>query len=306
MRILVTGGAGYIGAHLVDALLQAGHLLRVLDLEPPARRHRQQANCSALQGSVTDHRLVGRAVRDVEVVFHLAWSFRTWRLYPDHRALEERREMEENLLGTINLLQAALAAGVRHFLFSGSAVVYGPTGPQRVTEEHPCHPERSALGGQLYGITKWACEKLCLVYQQRDLPVTVFRLHGVFGQDNLGQFERMIQQASVGEPVQAVRGAGGEYAHLDDVLRAFLLAMGNGEAQGAVFNLAGSHTYREPELARYIIQTAGSESRLQALDDPLQGMISVSVEKIRRCLGYRPERGEFLTGLIWGALQGRA
>jgi UDP-glucose 4-epimerase len=304
MRILVTGGAGYLGAHLVDALLQAGHLVRVLDLEPAARRHRQQANCQYLRGSITDRRLVDRAVQDVDAVFHLAWSFRAWRFYPGHHALEERREVEENLLGTINLLQAALASGARHFLFSGSAVVYGPTGPERVTEEHLCHPERSALGGQLYGITKWACEKLCLVQHQRGLPVTVFRLHGVFSQDNLGQFERMIQQALAGEPVQAVRGAGGEYAHLDDVLRAFLLAMGNPEAQGEVFNLAGSHTYHEPEMARYIVQTAGSKNRMQWVDDPLQGMISVSVDKLQRCLGYRPECGEFLTALIRAALRG--
>jgi UDP-glucose 4-epimerase len=303
MRILVTGGAGYIGAHLVDVLLQAGHLVRALDLAPPARRHRQQANCQALQGSITDHRLADRAVQDMDVAFHLAWSFRAWRFYPDHDPLEERREMEENLLGTLSLLQAALSAGVRHMLFSGSAVVYGPTGPQRVTEEHPCHPERSALGGQLYGITKWACEKLCLVYNQRGLPVTVFRLHGVFGQDNLGQFERMVQQAVAGQPVQAVRGAGGEYAHLDDVLQAFLLAMGNGKVQGEVFNLAGSHTYHEPELGRYIIETAVSKSRLQWVDDPLQGMISVSVDKLQRCLAYRPQQGEFLTGLIRGMLQ---
>jgi nucleoside-diphosphate-sugar epimerase len=155
----------------------------------------------------------------------------------------------------------------------------------------------------VYGISKWACEKLCLVYHQRGLPVTVFRLHGVFSQDNLGQFERMIQQALAGETVKSVRGAGGEYAYLGNVLRAFLLAMGHPKAQGEVFNLAGSHTYHDPELARYIVQEGGSKSRMQWVDDPLQGMISVSVDKLQRCLGYRPEGGEFLTALIRGALQ---
>jgi nucleoside-diphosphate-sugar epimerase len=251
---------------------------------------------------MTDPAVVAQAVQDVQVVAHLAWSFRAWRSYPQYRPEEEREEMRENLLGTAILLQVALDARVQHLLFSGSAVVYGPTGPLRVTEEQVCFPERTALGGPVYGITKWACEKLCLVYHPRGLPVTVFRLHGVFSQDNLGQFARMIQQAQAGEAVTAVRGAGGEYAHVEDVCAAFLLALANPQAQGEVFNLAGWHTYSEPELARYIVRTAQSHSPVELLDDPLQAMVSVSVEKLRRCLGYRPQQGEFLTDLIRKAL----
>jgi UDP-glucose 4-epimerase len=288
MRVLVTGGAGYVGSHLVDALRQAGHAVRVLDLHP--------ANGDFVQGSVTDPSLVAQAVRDVEVVYHLAWGF-----YPG----DERREIQENLFGTLNLLEAALAAGVRHFLFASTAVVYGPTGPSRVDEEHPCHPERSTIGGPAYGITKLACEKLCLVYQRRGLPVTIFRMHGVFSQRRLGQFGQMIGQALAGEPVKAIQQAGGEYGHLRDVLRAFLLAMGNPRAHGEVFNLAGTHTYRDPDLARTIIETTGSESQIQLIEDPTQEMISVSVDKLRRVLGCGPESGEFLTGLIRRALDER-
>ncbi|MGA9349557.1 MAG: NAD-dependent epimerase/dehydratase family protein [Anaerolineae bacterium] len=80
MQVLVTGGAGYIGSHLVDALRQAGHAVRALDLRP--------ANGDFIQGSVADPSLVARAVRDVEVVYHLAWGF-----YPGN----ERREVQENL-----------------------------------------------------------------------------------------------------------------------------------------------------------------------------------------------------------------
>jgi UDP-glucose 4-epimerase len=285
MKVLATGGAGNIGSRLVDALRQMGHAVRVLDLQP--------ANGDFIQGSVADPHLVSQAVRDVEVVYHLAWGF-----YPG----DERRELQENLFGTLNLLEAALAAGVKHFLFTSTAVVYGPTGPVQVDEEHPCHPERSTIGGSVYGITKLACEQLCLVYQRRGLPVTIFRLHGVFSQGHQSQFGQMIEQALAGQPVEAIREAGGEYAHLEDVLHAFLLAMDNPKAHGEVFNLAGSHTYRDPELARYIVETTGSESRIELVVDPMQGMISVSVDKLRRLLRYRPERGEFLTGLIQHAL----
>ncbi len=216
MNVLVTGGAGYIGSHLADVLRQAGHAVRVLDLQPVGGDHPAGPGCDFVQGSVANPRLVARAMRDVEVLYHLAWGF-----YPG----DERREVQENLFGTLNLLEAALATRVRHFLFASTAVVYGPTGPVRVDEEHPCHPERSTIGGPVYGITKLACEKYCLAYQRRGLPVTIFRMHGVFSEDHLGQFGPMIRQALAGESVKATRGAGGEHAHLEDVLRAFLLTM---------------------------------------------------------------------------------
>jgi UDP-glucose 4-epimerase len=287
MKVLVTGGAGYVGSHLVNALRQARQMVRVLDLQP--------ANGDFIQGNIADPSLVAQAVQGVEVIYHLAWGFYSG---------DERHEVQENLFGTLNLLEAALATGVRHFLFASSAVVYGPTGPSRADEEHPCHPERSTIGGSVYGITKLACEKLCLAYHRLGLPVTVFRMHGVFSQGRLGQFGQMIQQALAGEPVRAIREAGGEYGHLRDVLRAFLLAMDDPKAHGEVFNLAGSHTYSDPDLARHIVKTGGSESQIQLIEDPTQGMISVSVDKLRRVLGYRPERGEFLTGLIRRALNG--
>jgi len=293
MAVLVTGGAGHVGSGLVDALRRAGHAVRVLDLRPARGAHLADPGCDCIQGSVADPGLVAQALRDVEVVHHLAWGF---------YAGDEGREVRENLCGMLNMLEAALAAGARHFLFASSAVVYGPTGPRGVGEEHPCHPERSSIGGPVYGITKLACEQYGLVYQRRGLPMTILRMHGVFS--GLGQFDRMIGQALAGELVRAVRGAGGEYVHLTDVLQAFLLAAGNPKAHGEVFNLAGSVTYRDSQLARYIVEMTGSQSQVELVEDPTQEMISVSVDKSRRLLGYQPRRGEFLTELIRERLSG--
>lgn len=293
MNVLVTGGAGYVGSHLVNALCQAGYAVRALDLRLVCGEYVAGPGYEFIQGSVVDANVVAQAMQDVEAVCHLAWGF-----YPG----DERRELQENILGTLNLLQASLEADVQHMVFASTAVVYGPTGPARVGEEHPCYPERSAIGGPVYGIAKLACEKLCLAYGRRGLLATILRMHGVFGAGRLGQFGNMIEQALAGEPVKAIRGAGGEYIHLDDVLRAFLLVIGNSKAYGQVFNLAGSHTYSEPELARYIVETVRSESRVGLAEDPAQEMVSVSVDKLDRVLEYRPGRGEYLTGLIRDAL----
>jgi UDP-glucose 4-epimerase len=296
MNVLVTGGAGYVGSHLVHALCRAGCAVRALDLRPACAEWVVETGCEFIQGSLTDTALVAQAVQGIETICHLAWGF-----YPG----DERRELQDNILGTLNLLQAALEANVQQVVFASTAVVYGPTGSTRVGEEHPCHPERGSIGGPVYGIAKLACEALCLACGRRDLPATVLRMHGVFSEGRLSQFGQMIEQALAGEPVRAIRGAGGEYIHLDDVLRAFLLVIGNVKAYGQVFNLAGSHTYREPELARYIVETAGSESRVELVEDPAQEMVSVSVDRLDRVLGYEPERGEFLTGLIRDAVGGR-
>lgn len=293
MNVLVTGGAGYIGSHLVRALWQAGHAVRMLDLRMPSGEHSADPGCDFIRGSVADRDAVAQAVQGVKAVYHLAWRF-----HHEFHPEEERCEIQENISGTLNLLEAALAAGVSHFLFVSSAVVYGPTGPVQVDEERPCHPERSTLGGPVYGIAKLACERVCLLYQRRGLPVTVFRLHGVFSEDRLGQFGGMIEQALAGEPVSATRGAGGEYVHVSEVLRVLLLTTGNLRAHGQVFNLAGTHTYNDPELACYIVEAAGSESQIELIEDPTQEMVSVSIDKLRRLLEYRPERGEFLTGMI--------
>lgn len=289
MNTLVTGGAGYIGSHLAETLRQAGHAVRVLDIRPPGPQPVPAPTVDYVHGSIADHKAAARAVQGMEVVFHLAWGF-----YPG----DGERELRENLLGTFTLLESALAAGVQGFLFASSAVVYGPTGPARVTEQHPCRPERGAIGGPVYGIAKLACEKLCLAFQRRGLPATVFRLHGVFGKGRLGQFRPMIERARRGGPVQAVREAGGEYIHLDEALPAFLLAAGNPQAHDQVFNLAGTHTYKDAELARFIVRVAGSESRLEWVDDPALGMVSVSTDKVRRILGLELKMGEFLTALI--------
>jgi nucleoside-diphosphate-sugar epimerase len=292
MKALITGGAGYIGRHLANMMVKQGQTVVVLDLQTPDPA-RVLPGCTFLQGSINDPSIVQRAVQGMDVVFHLAWGS-----YPQ----DERREVRENLLGTLALLQASRAAGVGHLVFASSAVVYGPTGPRRVSEGHACFPERTIIGGPVYGITKLAGEKCCLACERGTLPATVLRIHGVFSAGRLSKFEQMIHMARRGGPVQAVRGAGGEYVHLEDVLAILRLVAGNRNAFGQVFNVAGLHTYHDNELAQQIASAAGCA--MEQVENSRGQIVSVSVQKLRRTLGYQPKREAFLEQLVQERLTG--
>jgi len=288
MNLLVVGGAGYIGKALVDSLIHAGHNVRVLDQHSPSPKHefiKEEYIC----GTLLDAGILPAALDDIEAVHHLAWSF-----YPG----DERREVEENLFGTLNLLEACKASGVRYFYFASTAAVYGPTGKKAALESDPCHPERSTIGGPFYAITKLACEHYVLS-SQHDLPaVTIFRIHGVFSQDRLAQFSKMIEQANQGKEVFAIFEAGGHYAHLDDVVWAMTAVLGREQMSGKIFNLAGSRSYRDQEIADYIAHKANTGSKVTLLNDPGQRMISVSIDKLSKAIGYHPRKNDFLKAFI--------
>jgi len=293
MRILVTGGSGYIGSQLAQALLEEGHTVRLLDVRP-SRADKVAFAMDFIEGNVADRAKVAEALRGIDVVYHLAWSFR--HDDPGH-------DRGQNVWGTLCVLDASLAAGVQHFHFASSAVVYGPTGPIPATEERVCHPERSTIGGPLYGITKLACERHRMRYLRRGLPVTVWRIHGVLSAGRLGQFGRMAQRAREGKTICAARGAGGEYVHLDDAVAVLVRAAHDQRAVGEVFNLAGDWRYLDTDLAHDIARLTRPKGRVECFDDPGQTMISVTVGKLCRSLGYAQGRGEFLSDLIRNSLR---
>jgi UDP-glucose 4-epimerase len=287
MNILVTGGAGYLGKSLVSSLIKQGHAVRAFDLQPAPEQG--PSACQFTRGDLLDPQSLGTALKDIEAIYHLAWIFR-----PDNYL----REAEENLAATLNLLDACRASRVGHFIFASSAVVYGPTGEKPACEADPCHPERSTIGGPAYGVTKWACERYAMIQAGEGPPATVLRIHGVFSIERLAQFSAMIDQAKEAREIVAIAEAGGEYAHLDDVVWALCAVLGRDEALGEIFNVAGCRTYRDEEMAEYIAQKAGNRSGLSLVHDPQLGAISVSTQKLAECIGYSPRKCDFLRDFI--------
>jgi len=299
-KVLVTGGAGFIGSRLVKALLQKGLTVKVLDIQRGFLGGESSPNLEfigvgsdELCGGMVDRVLADRAVEGVDVVYHLAvnWDGSNWE---GKHPLADLFDV--NVRGSLNLLEAARSCGVRHFLFASSCAVYGEAKSSAVDEETVCKPETSPHHLSAYGVMKLTVEKLCLMYYHRyGLPITSFRIEVVFS-DNESQLSALrseyINKLLDNENIEVVDGEGCSSVHVDEVVNAFLLATLNDKAYGNVFNVSNPTTYiTNGEIYRFIIPLIGSKSKIKWIPSgPRIGCIPESAEKIQRTLGWRPQK----------------
>lgn len=299
-KVLVTGGGGFIGSMLVKTLLQKGFTVNVLDVQPGSLKGETDPNLQligmgsgGLRGGMADKRLVERAVKNADVIYHLAINWE-WGVKPN--ALHLADLFDVNVRGTMNLLDAARFHGVKHFIFAGSCAVYGESESSPTDEETVCKPELSPTHLSAYGIMKLATEKLCLMYYQHyGLPVTAFRIEVVFSdKESLlsALSKEYIDKIIRSEDIEVLEGEGCASIHVDEVAGAFLLATLNNEAYGHVFNLSNPATYiTHRELYQFIIQLTNSKSKIGVIPGGKRiSCLPESIEKIERILGWRPRK----------------
>ena len=292
MKILVTGGAGFIGRSVVDDLLAHGFEVRVLDKTKGVLVELKSPALEIIEGGTEDQETVQRAMKDVDVVCHLAETFSS----------HPREALDIDVKGNVNLLEVATKCGIKHFLFVSTHRVYGKPRYLPVDEEHPLHPEES--GRALYAIFKLTNEKLCLSYWwERGLPVTIFRLWWSFSDEIGGKALRtLIDTALEEEPIIVPEKAGGNFLHNDDAACAFRLAMLNEMAYGEIFNLSSGTFTTWQELAELACELTKSSSRLELIPkEELSGDVSIGtdrsilyecnldISKAKRLIGYKPK-----------------
>jgi len=304
-KVLVTGGGGFIGSRLVQTLLQKGCRVRVLDPQVGLLKGETNPNlefvgigCSDLRGGMSDKEVVEQAVKDADVIYHLAinWDGATWK-----HTLPLADLFDANIRGTLNLLEEAKSQGVRHFLFASSCAVYGEAGSLVLDEETVCKPELwCGPPGPAYAVLKLTLEKLCLMYSHyHGLPSTAFRIEVVFDDNEthfLGRDD--VEKVVKGETLEAIEGDGFATIHVDEIAQAFLIATLNKNAYGQVFNLSNPSTYMTyHELYQILKQITGSKSEIKLITDtqrvcrPATGAgMPESIEKIQRMLGWKPQK----------------
>jgi UDP-glucuronate 4-epimerase len=302
MRILLTGGAGFIGSHLAEALLQRGHELSTLDnLDDFYSLDHKRANLEEVRRKgdfefaavdICDFRRLRETIQQSrpDVIIHLAARAGV-RPSIEQPLLYER----VNVAGTANLLEAAREFGVRRFIFGSSSSVYGATANVPFREDdtglRPISP---------YAATKLAGELLCYTYAHLySITAVCLRFFTVYGPRQrpdlaIHKFTALIE-AGKPIPVFGDGSAGRDYTYVDDIVAGLLASLEyeppRGVAPFDVFNLGNSHPVTLGELIRCLEIATGRQAireqkPLQPGDVPLTW---ANVDKSCRLLGYRPQ-----------------
>jgi nucleoside-diphosphate-sugar epimerase len=278
MKVLITGGTGFIGSHLALRYLEDGHQVQVLGQvntasESTNRDSLEAAGASIVLGSITDSTLLEDLVDGTEVVVHLAATQHEMNV-PDERF------SEVNVDGTRKVLDASRQAGVTRFVHGSTIGVYGPA-EGVVDEAAPCRPDN------IYGRTKLEGERVALGYRDR-LAVTVIRIPEVYGPGDrrLLKLFRAIERGHF-----FVVGDGENMHHpayVDDLVDGLILAAAHPSAAGEVLGLAGPQPVSTNEMVRDICLALGRpQPRLKAPMAPFAAL-AVMLELTLRPLGVQP------------------
>jgi UDP-glucose 4-epimerase len=302
VRALITGGAGFIGSHLAEALLEAGHRVDVLDDLSTGRLDNLRTvqghtRLDVAVGTVTDEALVRKLVARADIVYHLAAAVGV-RLILDQPV----GTIETNIVGTDVVLRAARESRPRVVLASTSEV-YGKNDRVPLSEE-----DDRLLGPTTKSRWSYACSKaidefLGLAYHREfQVPVTIIRFFNTIGPRQTGRYgmvvPRFVRQALDGGPI-TVYGDGQQsrcFTDVEDAVRATIALSLSAAAVGEVFNVGTTHELTIAELAERVRKLAGSSAPivLMPYDEAYQpGFEDLrrrvpDIGKAERAVGYRP------------------
>jgi UDP-glucose 4-epimerase len=293
MKYLVTGGAGFIGSHLCERLLEKGEVVCLDNFDPYYSPQAKRKNIEPLikhpdfelvEGNILDRELLSRLFADVDYVFHNAAQAGV-------RASVENplKTHEVNTTGTLNLLEAAADSGVRKVINASSSSVYGKVSYLPFDEDHPNVPVSP------YGASKLVAEHYCRVFSElHGLETVSLRYFTVFGPRMRPDLAINIftGKALNNEPIE-VFGDGEktrDFTFIDNIIDANLRAIERGSG---VYNIGGGERISINELAKRIVAIVGSESKI-IYSDSVKGDAEHTwsdVSKARRDIGYEPGIG---------------
>jgi len=284
MRILVTGGAGFIGSNLVDKLIEDNHQVIIIDNISTGKEENINPRATFHKLDIRNLEEIEPLFKGIDIVFHLAAQPRIQPsiIYP----VESH---SNNVVGTLNVLQASRAAGVKKLIYSASSSAYGDQEKLPLKEDMPTHPKSP------YSLFKLIGEYYCKLFNELyGLPTVCLRYFNVYGprQTYDGAYATVIgiflRQAKAGEPLTIV-GDGiqtRDFTNVRDVVRANILAMNSGKVgKGEVINIGSGKNHSINDIAALI-----SEKVVHVPPRPGEVQDTLADNSLaKKLLGWQPE-----------------
>lgn len=286
---LVTGGAGFIGSHVAEHLLKMGHKVVVLDDLSGGFIENVPKAAIFVEGSILNHELIDELFQahSFTYVYHLA-AYAAEGL--SH--FIKRFNYENNLIGSVNLINASVNHDVKCMVFTSSIAVYG-AGQVPMTEEMVPIPEDS------YGIAKLAVEKeLQISHEMFGLDYVIFRPHNVYGErQNIGDRYRNVVGIFMNQLLQGksmtIFGDGTQkraFSYISDVAPLIAASVENAAAKNQVFNIGADVPYSVDDLARIVAEAMGKPCRIEHLEARNEVKVAFSDHsKVQKIFGKREE-----------------
>lgn len=304
MRVLVTGGAGFIGSHLTDRLIQDGHAVTVLDNLETGRIENltgaeKSGKLTFVEGSVLDPALVDQLVAETDYIYHLAAAVGVFNILERPLA-----SLMTNIRGTENVLDSALKHS-RPVLIASSSEVYGKNISDSLQED-----DSRILGSPLtlrwsYSQAKALDETLAYAYwKDQNLQARIVRFFNTVGPRQLGAYgmvvPRFVAQALDGEDI-TIYGDGKQtrcFGHVADIIEALIAVSNSENTIGTVVNIGNSEEISIHDLAQKIIKATNSKSKIVYIayeDAYLDGFEDMerrvpNIDRIKKLTGWEPTR----------------
>jgi nucleoside-diphosphate-sugar epimerase len=291
MHYLITGGAGFIGSHLADALLVEGHQVRILDNLSTGKRERVPAGAEFIEADFTDLEAIRPHVLGIDGVFHVGALPRI--PYSIDHPIESA---QANMMGTLNVLVAARDAGVRRVVYSASSSAYG------TQDELPLRTEMRPNPLNPYALQKYVgellCEEFSRFYGLETVSLRYFNVYGPRMADE-GAYVTVIaifmRQRKANEPL-SVAGNGEQtrdFTHVSDIVRANILAMASPTVgKGEVLNVGSGERHTVNEIAKII---GGPVTHIEARFGEARDSLA-DISRTKELIGWEP-RVRFIDGL---------
>jgi UDP-glucose 4-epimerase len=264
MRMLVTGGAGFLGSHICEKYVKEGHTVVCLDnfsnsSTTNIRQLLKDRNFKLVQGDIRNAELVNELVHDTDVIIHLAAQ-----IHIDRSVLDPQTTFETNVMGTLNILEAARRYDVKKMLHASTSEVYGTALYAPMDEAHPLnaiHP---------YGASKIAADRTCYGYiNTYGMDIAIIRMFNMFGprqkDTGFGSVISLFTKRALNNKPPIIYGDGNQrrdYTYVNDAIDAYDLILNYKKIMHEPINFGTGKDVRINDLANIIIKLAGKEGKL--------------------------------------------